>query len=375
MSEPPAANLTAVADSSGRARDLRSIAAAMARTGGHTRGFDYMRLALATCVVAFHSFAVTHDVVADHALWRSAWRPLLRLFLPMFFALSGFLVAGSLARSTTLGEFLILRAMRIMPALFAEIALSALILGPLLTVFPPARYFHDHAFFSYFLNVVGDVHFSLPGLFLGNPRPGLVNGSLWTIPFEGLCYLSLAALAFTGIVHRRDLFLAIVLAAMAILAARSAWLHDVLWTVPGQFLVVCFLAGVALHLYRESIPYDIRLFAISALAAFLFLELDRFVYLAAFPVAYATAYLGLTNPRKTILLSGDYSYGIYLFAYPIQQALVFLFPASRTTAIIFLTAVPVSCAYAIFSWHCIEHPILRRKTQAVAAFRRLAHRA
>jgi peptidoglycan/LPS O-acetylase OafA/YrhL len=363
----------AVADERGRRAFDRhvSLSARIAQTKGHARGFDYMRLALAASVVAFHSFATTHDLAADHALWRSSLCGVLRLFLPMFFALSGFLVAGSLARSATLGEFLTLRAMRIVPALLAEIALSALILGPLLSEFHPAQYFHDRQFFLYFLNVIGDVHFSLPGLFLHNPRPHLVNGSLWTIPFEGISYASLALLAFSGLVRRKGLFLLAVVIATAILGARSAWLHEIVWALPGVFLVLCFLAGVTLYLYRDSVPHDFRLFVACLVASLLVLPLDRFAYLAIAPLTYATVYLGLMDPPKTILLSGDYSYGIYLFAYPIQQALVLLVPAFRTTWIVFLIALPVSFAYAAFSWHCIEHPVLRNKNAVIA---RLRHR-
>jgi peptidoglycan/LPS O-acetylase OafA/YrhL len=349
-----------------------SLAARMAAVNGHARGFDYMRLALATSVLAFHSFVTTHDLAADHALWRSSWSAVLRLFLPMFFALSGFLVAGSLARSTTLREFLVLRAMRIVPALLAEVALSALILGPLLSEFTPARYFHDRQFFTYFLNVIGDVHFSLPGLFLHNPRPHLVNGSLWTIPFEGVCYASLALLALAGVVRRRSHFLLAVAIAFTVLGARSAWLHDIVWTLPGPFLVMCFLVGVTFYLYRDAVAYDFRLFAVSLIASLLLLPLDRLAYLAIVPLTYATIYLGLANPQKTVLINGDYSYGIYLFAYPIQQALVLLAPAWRATWIVFLVALPASFAYAAFSWHFVEHPVLRRKKAVVAA---LGHRA
>lgn len=339
---------------------------------GHPLGFDYLRLILALSVVGFHSFTTTHDLDADRLLWQGPWGTGMRLILPMFFALSGFLVAGSLARSTSLGDFLVRRALRIVPALFAEILLSALVLGPLLTSFPLHAYFSDRQFFTYFLNVVGDVHFSLPGLFLHNPRPALVNGSLWTIPFEGFCYLALAALAVIGATRRRRLMLAIAAAVSLILALHAILDHEPGWAPTGPFLVSCFLAGMALFLNRDRIPFSGPLAVVVASIIIPILSIDGVLYLAALPLAYVTVCIGLSRPPETIAVRGDYSYGVYLFAYPIQQACVELSPALRSTWSLFLVAAPLSLAYAAFSWRFIERPILSRKRQIAASVLRLA---
>ena len=346
-----------------------SLADRLAAGEGHPRGFDYLRLVLAFCVVGFHSFTTIHDVAADHLLWRSAWRPILRLFLPMFFALSGFLVAGSLARSASLVEFLARRVLRLMPALVAEVLLSALVLGPLLTAYPLSRYFADHAFLAYLLNAVGVVHFALPGVFLHNPRPGLVNGSLWTLPFEGICYALLTVLSLLGVVRRRGLVLALTVAASVGLAIAAARQGGVIWAPPGSFLVVCFLAGVALFQYREKIPADPRLFILASAVSLLLLAVDQLTLLAPLPLAYATVWLGLTRPPASMAVGGDYSYGVYLFAYPIQQAIVAIWPAAGSPLAVFLLAAPLSLAYAVFSWRCIERPILRRKSAIARVFR------
>jgi peptidoglycan/LPS O-acetylase OafA/YrhL len=348
-----------------------TLADRLSAEGGHPYGFDYLRLVLATSVVALHSFVTTHDLADDHDLWRSPLRAVLRLILPMFFALSGFLVAGSLFRSATLAEFAILRLLRIAPALMVEIALSALILGPIVTEYSLAEYFKDRQFFVYFLNSVGDIHFTLPGVFLHNPRPRLVNGSLWTIPFEALCYVVLAALALAGIVRRRAVFTTAVAIAIVGLTLKLLPAGGVTLAPPGAFLVFSFLAGIAFFLYRDRVKWDVRLFVLAVIGSLALLYCDRLVPLAIAPLAYATVYLGVTRPRKTVLLRGDYSYGIYLFAYPIQQTYVLLFPLHRSGIFCFLLAFPVSVAYAMFSWHCIEKPILRKKKQLAT----LLHRA
>jgi peptidoglycan/LPS O-acetylase OafA/YrhL len=338
-----------------------TIADRLAAADGHPLGFDYLRLTLALSVVAFHSFATTHDIVADHALWESPWRAPLRLLLPMFFALSGFLVAGSLVRSAGLIDFLVRRALRIGPALLTEIALSALVLGPLLTALPLRLYFSDRAFFVYFLNAVGDVHFGLPGLFLHNPRAGLVNGSLWTLPYEGLCYLVLAALAMVGAARRPRLMLGMAVALSLAFSLRAFANAAIVWAPPGSLLLLSFLAGLALFLNRDRVAMIGSLGALAGLATLVLLSFDRLMFLAALPLAYCTVCLGLTRPPRTIAVRGDYSYGVYLFAYPIQQACVLLLPGLRSVFGIFLIAAPLSLAYAAFSWRCIECPVLARK--------------
>jgi peptidoglycan/LPS O-acetylase OafA/YrhL len=149
----------------------------------HSRpaGFDWMRLLLATAIVGWHTIGTSYGDVAQHGFWSSPlWRPPLAAILGMFFALSGFLVAGSLERCRTMVSFVGLRVMRILPALAVEVLLCALILGPLLTHCSLHEYFADRRFWNYLANMLGIVHFVLPGVFLDNPWPGTVNAQLWS---------------------------------------------------------------------------------------------------------------------------------------------------------------------------------------------------
>jgi peptidoglycan/LPS O-acetylase OafA/YrhL len=129
--------------------------------GGVGHGFDFVRVVLALSVLGWHEIEVfTGDV--DFIGWPGLWM-LHRAVLPMFFGLSGFLVAGS-AQRLTLGRFAINRGFRIVPALAVEILLSAIVIGPLTTSVTISRYFGDVAFWTYLLNIVGIVHFRLPGV-------------------------------------------------------------------------------------------------------------------------------------------------------------------------------------------------------------------
>src|SRR5689334_7563831 len=175
-------------------------------TKGRSSGFDYIRVVLALGVICWHvrvttygdlDPAIQYDSLADFVLL-----PIAIFILPMFFSLSGILVASSLERCKTFLMFLGLRALRIVSALAVAVLLSALVLGPLLTTLPLGAYFTDPEFHAYFLNIVADIHYRLPGVFVSNPFP-LVNGQLWTIPYELACYVALVILAATGIFQQR----------------------------------------------------------------------------------------------------------------------------------------------------------------------------
>ena len=182
----------------------------------HTSGFDALRLILAVGILCFHSTFVTRG--DDAVAWHLPYRPLSSLMLPMFFALSGYLVAGSFFRTETLAQFLTLRVLRIVPALFVEVVLCALVLGPTVTSLPLSDYFSAPEFRTYWFNVIGFIHYFLPGVFHENPLP-IVNLSLWTVPFELECYVGLAILAAGTLLYRPKLlvtaFAALSIAAIA----------------------------------------------------------------------------------------------------------------------------------------------------------------
>jgi peptidoglycan/LPS O-acetylase OafA/YrhL len=217
------------------------------RVTGFSSGFDYLRLTLAVAVLVWHTFPILHDVPVARDFFTSPWGVLPRIILPMFFALSGFLVAASLERNS-LPIFLAYRAIRIVPALAMEVGLSALILGPLMTTLPLSEYFSQRQVYGYFLNAIGFIRYLLPGVFENNPWPRFVNGSLWTVPFELECYIALAMLAVVGITARVRWLVAIILVASIALLLYGFTFNLTEFRsddqVSGRVLVLCFLSGV-----------------------------------------------------------------------------------------------------------------------------------
>jgi peptidoglycan/LPS O-acetylase OafA/YrhL len=351
-----------------------TLADRMSAVNYRPSGFDYMRLSLAASVVTMHTVIVSYGQLTEIAMWHSPLRSALRLILPMFFALSGFLVAGSLERCRTIGMFLGLRVIRIFPALTVEVVMSALVLGPIFTTLPLRQYFAGHEFHVYFLNVLGDIHYNLPGVFATNPFPRRINGQLWTVPFELYCYATLTVLALLGAVKRRWITpLGGVLLTIAYLVREHFQAGGIIPMVsgplPGVMLVVCFIFGVSLFLYREKVVYS-RVGAVAALlvSAVLVGYTPYGEYVAPAVIAYLTVALGLTNPRRlTVVQGADYSYGLFLYGYPIQQTIAALGPWTHHWYLNAIGTLSIGTVVAAMSWHWVEKPASRLRHPLKAA--------
>ncbi|WP_226624450.1 acyltransferase family protein [Alloyangia pacifica] len=350
----------------------------MAEARGRPSGFDYMRLILSVLVLTIHSVQIAYGhKIYMNAVW--AHFPLDGLamtVLPMFFTLSGFLVAGSLYRCRTLLSFMGLRFIRIYPALAVEVTISALLIGPLVTSLHWSEYFTSAGFFRYLFNVTGHVSTAslyLPGTFEANPEPGMANGQLWTVPYELICYIGLAVIALMGGRKDRRVLLLGLLSFTAFsvfkMGLRTGWDFDP-WVGPvtGRALVIAFLCGICLHAYRDKVQIHGYLVAIAgavAVIAFSLSGLGQYVGLAA--IAYVTVGLGLMNlPRLWVLKSADLSYGIFLYHFIIQQLIAHLLPGLREWYWIAMISLPVSMLVAHLSWVGIERPALKLRQRVFA---------
>ena len=341
---------------------MTTIEDRLVATSGRPAGFDYLRIGLALSIICFHSVVTSYGDKAQDRFVNTWAGPFILLLVPMFFALSGFLVAGSLARTKTVVSFLGLRAIRILPALAVETVLSAFLLGAIFTALPLREYFTSSGFYGYLLNIVGDIHYHLPGVFKGNPTE-TVNSQLWTIPGELESYLTLTLIFLFGLVSRRAWFLM-----LFALAQIALWILAALWhghgTVdlhfPSQLLIVCFLIGVLIYLYRGKVIWSSWLALVCAVASVWLMYYPRGAFYACIPLVYLTIFLGLTHPKRLWLIeTGDYPYGLSLYGFPLQQALMAINPSLRHWWINIPLAILVSSAFAAFSWHFVEKRMVK----------------
>ncbi|MCA9240027.1 MAG: acyltransferase [Planctomycetales bacterium] len=343
---------------------MQTIDQKMSAAGHRPAGFDYLRILLAVAVVFWHSFGISYGIPWTEQAMAGAAKPFVSFVLPAFFALSGFLVAGSLARST-LTTFAGLRIIRIAPALGVEVVISALVIGPLLTTVSLGVYFSDPRFWAYFLNAIGKIQYVLPGMFPNNPIPDIVNGQLWTVPWELKCYLALGALALVGAARNRWAFLALGgLAPVLLTLAYVLWLAPdrkltELGQITGWSLVLSFLGGVLVHQFRALLPHSLGMCALSLAAFVAALYLPFGEALLGLPIAYVTVYLGVLHPPRSVLLrTGDYSYGIFLYGYIVQQAVAQFGPWTHHWYVNFPLSLAIVGIIAAMSWHAVEKPAL-----------------
>lgn len=354
---------------------MESIGTRLDRSKGFGHGFDFLRVFFAVSIVAWHCvyLAGSRAAMLDSAFWFAGYA-----LVPMFFMLSGFLVAGSAMR-LDLRNFIINRVLRIVPALAVDVGLSALILGPIFTTLTLRAYFGDWDFWEYFLNIFGRVQYDLPGVFQANVASNRVNGALWTVPYEIGCYILMSGLMLLGWLRFPRLVaaasIALLLAAVAVdlsgIVAHMGRLPGKLLTFlfldRGAVLLPAFTLGILGYQLRHRIPYDWRL-AAAGLAICLGVALlgnqglDRpLTHLFLMPVlAYLVIFFGITRfPKLPYFSTGDYSYGIYLYHYPIAQALIALFPNAWDIRLLHVVAtLALVTLFATFSWHCIEKPVL-----------------
>jgi peptidoglycan/LPS O-acetylase OafA/YrhL len=343
-------------------------------------GFDILRIVLAYSVVAWHSIYIANGsdpFVATHLAWFPGYA-----ILSMFFALSGFLITASAMR-LSLANFIVNRGLRIVPALLVEVILSAIVLGAVFTTLPLPEYFQSGGFWRYFGNVAGLVHLTLPGVFESNPDHS-VNISLWTIPYEIGCYILMAALVLSKCLHRPRLVLFLCVAfgviGVGIYLADPTAIPDSfgdprqVFVGKGSRLFISFLLGVAFYLYRFRIEYNHRSALVCAalclaVAAAGPLPTALLNVLVAPLLVYLTVYIGVTDlPKLPLFRRGDYSYGVYLYAYPLQQTLVAIYPLNGNALLLYVLSLPFVTAFAMFSWHAIERPVLQlRRRFSLAA--------
>jgi peptidoglycan/LPS O-acetylase OafA/YrhL len=344
-----------------------TISQQIVKSKGNSSGFDYVRLVLALSVVVFHTIPICYGLDVRWDVYMMALRPLTFIIVPGFFAVSGFLIAASFQRVNSIPVFLTLRAMRILPALFFVVFISAFLLGPLLTDLPLGTYLTDRSTWAYLLGGVGSTHYVLPGVFAKNPGD-TVNGSLWTIPWELASYMTLPVMAVMTFVRRSRLM---IVAAVALNVSAYEWSHFLghldAWDKPGGgFVVITFIWGAVLYINREKIPYS-RWFCVLAFAA-AYVSIwwsPAVAFLAPLPIAYASIFLGLQNPRKiSPIRDRDFSYGIYLYGWPVQQTVVRLLPYGQVWYVNLVVSLVVTTAVAWLSWTFIESRVLNNKGKA-----------
>lgn len=340
-------------------------------TKNRDNNFNLIRFIAASLVLFSHSFALTFGSRDFEPMTLSLGMNWGDIAVDIFFVSSGFLITSSFFNRNNLLAFLWARILRIYPALFIAVSFCVFVVGLFFTTHGALDYLTDKQTIKFFIKnsiLLLDVEYQLPGVFNQNPHADGVNGSLWTLPTELKMYGLLAMfLVVIGFINQRirafsakNVILLIAVDAVALQIINH--FHPIL---PTYFirLFSLFFIGSAFWLWRDQLTVSHRwigmtmpFLLVSAFNPSLFF----IVYTVSLPfIIFYLAYIP-TGKVRNFNRFGDYSYGVYIYAFPVQQSLIALMPDLSVTGMIFGSFV-ITLSLAMLSWHFIEKRALRLK--------------
>lgn len=327
----------------------------------HANGFDVLRIGAASAVIFSHHFHIIRVAPPD---WLHS-NMVGGVAVMIFFSISGYLVTLSWLRDPRVLAFAAKRLLRLWPGMLVAVLADMLLFGPVFTTLPLREFWQDPGTLEHWRNLLlVKAYTDMPGVFANNPLAGLVNGPLWTIPMEAMCYALLAAAGLLGVLRRRWLASVAALACMGLfLGFRNA---DLTGTMHHWFEYPAYFSfGSLIALHRDTFLAHGR--ALVLVAAVLFVplffgaKLEHSAGLLLLPPL-----LVFLGSQRTAFFSGlrrwgDPSYGIYLLGCPIQQAVYALWPGLPFWPSLLLAwGTALVAGYA--SWHLVESPALRFKS-------------
>lgn len=332
---------------------------------GRNNNLDMIRFIAAVLVILCHAFPLSlgEGVLDPLAKLTGDQISFGSLAVGVFFVYGGFLIAKSMCRIEKTGAYYKARIARIFPPLIAVTLVLVFIMGPVVTSLPVGKYFTSAGTYKYLLNGVLVLQHNLPGVFEENIYGAAVNGPLWTLPIEFLCYVMCWVLYKFRLMGKKSMCITIVLFSVGCVGA------DVL---SGRIAVLApmirpmglFFAGMVYYVYRERIKMNgwLCLFSLAAMVLSAALDVLPYTIFVFFP--YFFFYIGFACPVKfaDFAKRGEVSYGMYLCAWPIQQILSMMLAGPDGTMspwMNFIITVPLAVLFGYLLHKGVEQPVLR----------------
>ena len=337
---------------------------------GRDNNFNLIRFLAAIAVLISHAYPIALGRHTPQPLASWLEKPLGHLAVLTFFAISGLLITQSWSNTPKVRRWVTARALRIFPGLLVCLLLTLLCFGPLTTELSLAAYWDDPQTWSYLPRNLSLylLQFQLPGVFADNPLPQTINGSIWTLKYELTLYVAVAVLGLLGGIARPRIGLWFVAGAI-VLTAAVLWVHSSVGMEPQLVwfaqMALPFTMGSALFLLRQRIILSIWILAVMIALTALARNTPGYHVALSAVIVYGTMYLAYVpgGVLRGFNQLGDYSYGVYIYAFPIQQLGAHLLPGQSPVQNI-MFALPLTLGCAVVSWHCVEKPALALKRRA-----------
>ncbi|PQO32827.1 acyltransferase [Bremerella cremea] len=333
-----------------------------------SNNFDIIRFFFACIVILSHSFPIGTGSNDSEPFFMMFETTMGDLAVAGFFTISGYLILASWQRRKSLFDYMRKRFLRIYPGWLTVNLLTIIILLAMSMI-------SLREFLNWIPGILILKQFETSKAFATNIYSGTINGSLWSIPYEWACYLVLMGIGFAQLLRsprRLAIFTGVVLLVAAAINV-GADIYE-LSVHPRLFLLIktssFFLVGSCFYEYREKIEFHKTWFFVS-LAGCLLAGLVPIVKPLILPVAMTYAVFYAAFQRRICFHHfgkyGDFSYGIYLYAFPIQQMIVYANGGSMNPFLLFLLATPASILAGIASWYGVERWCLPRRRRRETA--------
>jgi peptidoglycan/LPS O-acetylase OafA/YrhL len=340
--------------------------------------FDFIRLFLAVLVIFSHSYPLGVGSEVAEPFKRLTHNQVTGgdIAVDLFFVISGFLISASYERTASVASYLKKRVLRIYPGFIAAMFFDLLVILPASGghLRPPAHMGHGLDFIVQTLRL-REFHYA--GAFAGSVHPGSINGSTWSIQYEFWCYLGVIFLGVVGALRSKKI-LSMGFFGTIILS----YLFPVLgWSPSPRTLVEIFgfvyswvrllpmyIAGIVFYKWRAHLSLSPKWIAL-ACAALVLAAVVPAGWALAFPIAGTYLILVLAYHPKIRLHGwgrfGDFSYGTYLYAFPVQQIIMRLLGHAAPAWELFALATPPTLFCAVASWYLVERRFLTNVRHAV----------
>lgn len=331
------------------------------KSTGRDNNLNLIRALAAIAVLVSHAYPIALGEEASQPLHQSLGHTLGALSVYVFFIISGFLIAMSYDRSRSKTQFVAARVLRLIPGLLISLLMVAFVIGPITTTLSLQTYLSSPdvwAFIARNLTLIKP-QFTLPGVFETLPYP-TIEGSIWTLFHEVACYVGVFVVGAFGLLRRRlgiSVIMGLYILGWALkdaMGIETIYIADKFYT-----LSVPFVLGMLVYLWQDHFPLSAVLALLLVAATALLRETLMYEITLLITMTYVTFWLAYI-PNGTIRAFnhlGDYSYGIYIYAFPMQGLAIWLYgpmsPMMNTIISLPMTIIP-----SVLSWHYIEKPAL-----------------
>lgn len=340
---------------------MRSVSSLM---DGRNNNFNLLRFSAAIFIAYYHCYFMVLGPKMDEKAYSGLYE-LSQIALNFFFITSGFLIALSFLRRVSLSSYVFARFLRLIPGVFVLALLICFVVGPIVTSVSLSEYYSSLDSLLYVpLTTILQPDRVLPGVFVNNINPNEIDAALWTLRYEVLCYVGLAVLGILGLLTDRARFTIVssLLFVAYVTLTYFTNIREIDAIDHSMHFGLSFYIGTAVYIYRDKVPLHWLIgLGLCLGAGLVYNYLPRNVAEPFIIIATAYAVFWIAYVPRGLVLNfnrlGDYSYGVYIYHFPIEQLLMH-FIGGFTPFTLFLATLPLSLICAVTSWVLIEKPSL-----------------